>query len=123
MKWLSYRTDVGARVDDYVDDKKEAVKSTVTGVSDKVTGVVPDCRQLSTVKDTAERNPLGLGVGGVAVGFVAGAPAAVDERRERADGRDLRSRRGRGQGHSGGACRARPRSRIRGRRRREGNRA
>jgi gas vesicle protein len=62
---LSYKTDVGARVGDYVDDKKQAVKS-------KVTGVVPDRRQLSTVKDTAERNPLGLAVGGVAVGFVAG---------------------------------------------------
>jgi gas vesicle protein len=69
---LSYKTDVGARVGDYVDDKKQAVMSTVTGVTDKVTGVVPDRRQLSTVKDTAERNPLGLAVGGVAVGFVAG---------------------------------------------------
>ena len=62
---LSYKTDVGARMGDYVDDKKQAVKSTVTGI-------VPDRRQFSTVKDTAERNPLGLAVGGVAVGFVAG---------------------------------------------------
>jgi Protein of unknown function (DUF3618) len=69
---LSYKTDVGARVGDYVDDKKEAVKSTVTSVTDKVTGVVPDRRQLSTVKDTAERNPLGLAIGGAAVGFLAG---------------------------------------------------
>jgi gas vesicle protein len=69
---LSYKTDVGARVGDYVDDKKQAVKSTVTGVTDRVTGVVPDRRQLSTVKDAAERNPLGLVVGGVAVGFIAG---------------------------------------------------
>ena len=69
---LSYKTDVGARVGDYVDDKKEAVKSTVTSVTDKVTGVVPDRQQLSTVKDTAERNPLGLAIGGAAVGFLAG---------------------------------------------------
>jgi gas vesicle protein len=69
---LSYKTDVGARVGDYVDDKKEAVKSTVTSVTDKVTGVVPDRGQLSTVKDTAERNPLGLAIGGAAVGFIAG---------------------------------------------------
>jgi gas vesicle protein len=69
---LSYKTDVGARVGDYVDDKKEAVKSTVTSVTDKVTGVVPDRRQLSTMKDTAERNPLGLAIGGAAVGFLAG---------------------------------------------------
>jgi gas vesicle protein len=81
---LSYKTDVGARVGDYVDDKKEAVKSTVTSVTDKVTGVVPDRRQLSTVKDTAERNPLGLAIGGAAVGFIAGllipATRAEDER-------------------------------------------
>jgi len=81
---LSYKTDVGARVGDYVDDKKEAVKSTVTSVTDKVTGVVPDRRQLSAVKDTAERNPLGLAIGGAAVGFIAGliipATRAEDER-------------------------------------------
>jgi gas vesicle protein len=69
---LSYKTDVGARVGDYLDDKKQALTSTVTGVSDTVSGVVPDRRQLSRVKDTAERNPLGLALGGVAVGFVAG---------------------------------------------------
>ena len=39
---LSYKTDVGARVGDYVDDKKEAVKSTVTGAKDAVTGVEED---------------------------------------------------------------------------------
>jgi gas vesicle protein len=69
---LSYKTDVGARVGDYVDDKKEAVKSKMTGVTDKVSSVVPDRQRLSTVKDTAERNPLGLAVGGAAVGFLAG---------------------------------------------------
>jgi hypothetical protein len=66
---LSYKTDVPARVGDYVDDKKQAVK-------DKFTSVVPDTGQMrrgaSTVRDTAERNPLGLAVGGLAVGFVIG---------------------------------------------------
>ena len=66
---LSYKTDVGARVGDYVDDKKEAVKS-------KVTGVVPDRRSIkrgaSHMRDTAESNPVGLAVGGLAVGFLVG---------------------------------------------------
>jgi hypothetical protein len=35
---LSYKTDVPARVEDYVDDKKRAVKDKVTGVKDAVTG-------------------------------------------------------------------------------------
>ena len=62
---LSYKTDVGARVGDYVGEKKDAVTS-------KVTGVVPDRQQVRRVKTTAEQNPLGLAIGGAAIGFVAG---------------------------------------------------
>ena len=73
---LSYKTDVPARVGDYVDDKKQAVKDKVSGVKDAITGTasraVPDGEQVGRLKDTAERNPLGLVIGGVAVGFVAG---------------------------------------------------
>jgi hypothetical protein len=73
---LSYKTDVGARVSDYVDDKKEAVKSKVTGAKETVTGVVPDRRRLKRgathIRDTAASNPLGLAVGGLAVGFLVG---------------------------------------------------
>jgi gas vesicle protein len=73
---LSYKTDVGARLDDYVDEKKEAVVSKVRGAKESVTGaagaVVPSQQRLRAVRNTAERNPLGLVVGGVAVGFVAG---------------------------------------------------
>jgi len=50
---LSYKTDVPARVGDYVDDKKEAVK-------------------VGRVKDTAERNTVGLALAAAALGFVAG---------------------------------------------------
>jgi hypothetical protein len=73
---LSYKTDVGARMDDYVDEKKEAVKSKLTGAKDTVTGVVPDTRALKRgaveVRTTAERNPVGLVIGGVAAGFILG---------------------------------------------------
>ena len=73
---LSYKTDVGARLDDYVDEKKEAVTSKVKGASDQVVSaagaVVPSRQRLRSVKNTAERNPLGLVVGGAAVGFVVG---------------------------------------------------
>jgi gas vesicle protein len=67
---------VPARVGDYVDDKKQAVKDKATGVKDAVTGtasrVVPSGEKVGLVKDTAERNPLGLAVGAAALGFVAG---------------------------------------------------
>jgi hypothetical protein len=73
---LSYKTDVPARVGDYVDDKKQAVKDKLTGTKDAVTGTaskaVPSGQQVARVKDTAERNPLGLAVGAAALGFVAG---------------------------------------------------
>ena len=77
---LSYKTDVGARLDDYVDDKKQAVVSKVSGATDAVTGavgsVVPSGgavkRTARNVGRTMQRNPLGLVIGGAAVGFVAG---------------------------------------------------
>ena len=73
---LSYKTDVSARVGDYVDDKKQAVKDKVMGARNAVTGTaskaVPSGESVGRVKDTAERNPLGLAVGAAALGFVAG---------------------------------------------------
>ena len=73
---LSYKTDVGARLDDYVDDKMEAVVSRVRSATGTVTSaasaVVPSNRRLRSMRDSAERNPLGLVVGGTAVGFLVG---------------------------------------------------
>jgi hypothetical protein len=73
---LSYKTDVPARVGDYVDEKKQAVTGKVAGVKDAVSGatttMLPSGEKVGRLKDSAERNPLGLVVGGVAVGFVAG---------------------------------------------------
>lgn len=80
---LSYKTDVPARVGDYVDDKKQAAKDKVSGVKNAIVGTtsgavhstseaLPSGEQLGKLKDTAERNPLGLVIGGVAIGFVAG---------------------------------------------------
>lgn len=77
---LSYKTDVGARLDDYVDEKKEALTSKVKGaghaVTDAVSSVVPRGdgvkQQASVLKRTAEHNPLGLVIAGAAFGFIAG---------------------------------------------------
>jgi hypothetical protein len=73
---LSYKTDVGTRASDYVEEKKEAVKSKLTGAKETVTRPLPDRRAFKRgathVRDTAESNPLGLALGGLAVGFVVG---------------------------------------------------
>jgi gas vesicle protein len=73
---LSYKTDVSARAQDYIDDKKEAVKSKLSGAKDTMTGPLPDRRALQRgaahVRETAESNPLGLALGGLAIGFAVG---------------------------------------------------
>jgi gas vesicle protein len=91
---LGYKANVPARTRDWVGEKKDAV-------SGRVSGVAPDgqaVRERSLrMKDTAERNPLGLAVAGAAVGFIAGilAPStrveneklgpAADQVKEQAD--------------------------------------
>jgi hypothetical protein len=98
---LSYKTDVKARAGDYVDEKKESVKSKLSSAKEAVMGVGSDTREVagsaassvgsaadavgSRIPDrqavasrarglrwTAEHNPLGLAIGGLAVGFVIG---------------------------------------------------
>jgi hypothetical protein len=73
---LAYKADVPTRTKDWVGEKKDAVVSTVTGVSYKVGEVTPDGAEVSQgvnrMKRLAERNPLGLAIGGAAVGFIAG---------------------------------------------------
>lgn len=73
---LSYKTNVSARVSDYVEEKKQAVRSTFTEAKGTLSDSVPDTgavkRAATHVRETAASNPLGLAVGGLAVGFVVG---------------------------------------------------
>jgi gas vesicle protein len=73
---LAYKADVPARTKDWVGEKKDAIVSTVSGVSSKVGELTPDDREVTQgmgrMKRLAERNPAGLAIGGVAVGFIAG---------------------------------------------------
>ena len=73
---LSYKADVKSRAKESLMEKKDSLKSKVVGASDRVSGATPDSDQ---VKDNARRaagvaqeNPLGLAIGSVAVGFIAG---------------------------------------------------
>lgn len=66
---LGYKANVPARTRDWMGDRKD-------GVASRVSGLTPDGRAVKErslrMKDTAERNPLGLAVAGMAVGFLAG---------------------------------------------------
>lgn len=84
---IGYKTDVPARTRDAVTEKKEAlvgkvrnardsVVGSIAGAKDSASSTVPDSQQVRSgarqAVGLAQRNPLGLAVGSVAVGFLAG---------------------------------------------------
>ena len=80
---LSYKADVKARAKDSLQDKKESVMGAVQSAKDRVVGAgesvgdaTPDAAQVKQqarrAKSVAQENPMGLAVGAVAVGFLAG---------------------------------------------------
>jgi gas vesicle protein len=85
---IGAKTDVKSRAAGYVSDKKDAVVDKKDQVFSKVTGTMPDTGEMKEgagrVKGMAESNPLGLAIGGAAVGFLAGlllpSTSAEDQR-------------------------------------------
>jgi ElaB/YqjD/DUF883 family membrane-anchored ribosome-binding protein len=80
---LGYKTDVKARAKDSIQDKKESVMGVATSAKERLVGAgqsvgdaTPDSQQVKQqarrAKGVAQDNPLGLAVGAVAVGFLAG---------------------------------------------------
>ncbi len=92
---LAYKTDVKGRASNWVSEKKDAVVGTVRGSTPDTDGVKQGVQQgAEGVKEGAQRgvsvareNPLGLAIGGVAVGFLAGlvAPATRKEDEQMGD--------------------------------------
>ena len=66
---LEYKANVPARAKGWAAERKDAVVSTVSGMAPDGQAVK---RRSLRMKDTVERNPLGLTIAGAAVGFVAG---------------------------------------------------
>jgi ElaB/YqjD/DUF883 family membrane-anchored ribosome-binding protein len=72
------RAEMGDTVDalGYKADVKSRAKDRISETKDKLTGkasdVAPDGRQVKRAAGIAQENPLGLAIGGVAVGFIAG---------------------------------------------------
>src|SRR5215213_2222138 len=80
---LGYKTDVKARAKDSIHDKKESVMGVAHSAKDRLVGAgqtvgdkTPDTDQVKhqarRAKSVAQENPLGLAVGSLAVGFLAG---------------------------------------------------
>jgi gas vesicle protein len=80
---IGYKADVKARAKDSLQDKKESMvglaqsaKDRVVGAGQSVNDATPDTadvkRSARRAKGIAQENPLGLAVGALAVGFLAG---------------------------------------------------
>jgi Protein of unknown function (DUF3618) len=66
---IGYKADVKTRAGDWMTDKKDAVVDKMRGTTPDTERVKQTARRGATV---AQQNPLGLALGGVAVGFLAG---------------------------------------------------
>jgi hypothetical protein len=66
---IGYKADVPSRTKEKVTAKKDAVVSKVTGAAPDADEVKHGARQ---AKGIAQENPLGLAIGGAAVGFLVG---------------------------------------------------
>jgi ElaB/YqjD/DUF883 family membrane-anchored ribosome-binding protein len=68
------RAEMGETVDaiGYKADVKSRAKDKVNRMTGRVSDATPDKQQVKRAASTAQENPLGLAIGGVAVGFLAG---------------------------------------------------
>lgn len=73
---LAYKTDVKTRVKESIADKRERLVEQVRGTTHKVGDATPDGQEVKEgarqAVGIAQENPLGLALGGVAAGFLAG---------------------------------------------------
>jgi uncharacterized protein YjbJ (UPF0337 family) len=73
---LAYKADVKTRVKESISDKRDRLIEQVQGTKDKVGEATPDGHQVKEgaqqAVGVAQENPLGLAIGGIAAGFLAG---------------------------------------------------
>jgi len=73
---LAHKTDVKSRVKESLADKRERLRVQMAGTSSRLGDATPDSRQVKEgarqAVGIAEENPIGLALGGLAAGFLAG---------------------------------------------------
>ena len=74
---LGYKADLKSRAKESLQGKKDSAKESIVGVKDRVAGGTPDSGEIKQkarrASSVAQENPLGLAIGAVAVGFIAGS--------------------------------------------------
>ena len=73
---LAYKADVKERAKDSITEKKDKLVATVTGAGDRMSDAAPSTEQVKEgtkrAAGVAQENPIGLAIGGIAIGFLAG---------------------------------------------------
>jgi hypothetical protein len=73
---LAHKTDVKSRVKESLTDKRERLRTQMAGTGARIGEATPDGEEVKEgarqVVGVAEENPIGLGLGGLAAGFLAG---------------------------------------------------
>jgi ElaB/YqjD/DUF883 family membrane-anchored ribosome-binding protein len=70
---LAHKADVPGRVKESVAEKRDRLKQQMQGTAARVSDATPDVREgAQQAVGIAQENPLGLALGGVAVGFLVG---------------------------------------------------
>ena len=73
---LTYKADVKSRAKENLQGKRESAKESIVGMKDKIVGSTPDSGEAKAkaqhAASVAQQNPLGLAIGSVAAGFLAG---------------------------------------------------
>lgn len=73
---LAHKTDVKGRVKESFSDKKERLRGQMMGTTSRIGEATPDTEQMKEgarqAAGVAQENPIGLALGGLAAGFLAG---------------------------------------------------
>lgn len=73
---LAHKTDVKSRVKESLADKRDRLRAQMAGTSSRLGDATPDGQQVKEgakqAVGVAEENPIGLALGGLAAGFLAG---------------------------------------------------
>jgi gas vesicle protein len=69
---LGYKADVPSRTKEAVTGRVQSVKEKVVGAAGSVNEATPGTQDIKRGASVAQQNPLGLAIGSIAVGFLAG---------------------------------------------------
>ena len=78
---IAHRADVPGRIKESFADKRDRLKAQMSSAGDSVSDATPDVKgNAKQAVGIAQENPLGLAIGGIAIGFLAGLALPMTEK-------------------------------------------